>query len=367
MGPFDILAGAASGLMSGAFNEMFAGAQQRREQQNVEHAAEVNYEYGEKAADNAQQRDMENWTEKFNTTNEYNTPEAQVRRMKDAGLSVGLMYGGAGNSGTAVSPTQTGAQGGGAGNQQGKAAGTVAGIQATSLALDAMMKEAQIQNIKADTKEKEAVATKTAGVDTEMVKTSIEDVTENIANKQIQRQGMILQNQFDSIRNYIAENTKDMNIERLGYEVESALRQSEILWETAVQAGINTDNLQEVISTNLQNTAADTILKYAQTEAARAGVTLTQRQTQAIGEQIELQILEGKQGLQWLEHDLVKMGIEINQGDLNRLNQTMNHLISVGGQIGLGYGVMNRQGAQHTHYTQDYSTRHTTINNGMNK
>ena len=84
--------------------------QNEQSKENIEHAAAVNYGYGEMAADNAQARTKALYSELY-------SPEAKVKQLKDAGLSVGLMYGQGGAGGTSSTP---GAQGQGAGGQQGK-------------------------------------------------------------------------------------------------------------------------------------------------------------------------------------------------------------------------------------------------------
>ena len=55
--------------------------------------AAVNYGYGEMAADNAQARTKALYSELF-------SPEAKVKQLKEAGLSVGMMYGQGGVGGT---------------------------------------------------------------------------------------------------------------------------------------------------------------------------------------------------------------------------------------------------------------------------
>ena len=79
--------------------------QNEQSKQNIEHAAAVNYGYGEKSADNAQARTKALYSELY-------SPEAKVKQLKEAGLSVGLMYGQGGPGGTSSTP---GAQGQGAG------------------------------------------------------------------------------------------------------------------------------------------------------------------------------------------------------------------------------------------------------------
>ena len=75
---------------------------------NNELQMERTFGYNERAAKNADARTRALFTDLY-------SPEAKVQQLKDAGLSVGMMYGQGGASGT--SSTQ-GAQGAGAGNQQ---------------------------------------------------------------------------------------------------------------------------------------------------------------------------------------------------------------------------------------------------------
>ena len=75
---------------------------------NNELQMERTFGYNERAAKNSDARTRALFTDLY-------SPEAKVQQLKDAGLSVGMMYGQGGVSGT--SSTQ-GAQGAGAGNQQ---------------------------------------------------------------------------------------------------------------------------------------------------------------------------------------------------------------------------------------------------------
>lgn len=106
--------------------------------------AGLNFDYGEKAANNADARTRALYQDLY-------SPEAKVQQLKDAGLSVGLMYGTGGASGT--TSTQ-GAQGTGA---NGMAAPMMQPVNFTDgmLAGKQMQKaDAEIENIKADTEGK---------------------------------------------------------------------------------------------------------------------------------------------------------------------------------------------------------------------
>ena len=67
--------------------------------------------FGQKKANDTNiklQREQQAWNEKmWNMNNAYNTPIEQVKRLKDAGLNVGLMYaGGQGDVGNSSAPPQ---------------------------------------------------------------------------------------------------------------------------------------------------------------------------------------------------------------------------------------------------------------------
>lgn len=54
-----------------------------------------------RAEERAFKQNREFWQERFDKTNEYNTPLEQMKRMKEAGLNPALMYGGSGGAGAA--------------------------------------------------------------------------------------------------------------------------------------------------------------------------------------------------------------------------------------------------------------------------
>lgn len=116
LNPISAGVSAASGL-AGTIGSWLGIGQKRQVKQQKElqeHAAKTNYEYGEKSAENAFERQMKAYEQTYSD----NTLQNQVNQAKDAGLSVGLLYGG-------------GAQGGGEGSLSGGTQGTgAAGVGA---------------------------------------------------------------------------------------------------------------------------------------------------------------------------------------------------------------------------------------------
>ena len=112
--------------------------------------------------------------------------KAQTDELVKAGLNPGLLYGMGGGAGGATAQTAGASSAGTAGIAQRSGGAEGMGIQA------AMMK-AQIDNIKADTREKNVNADKTEGVDTELGHTQIESIKQGITNRKTANELMGIQ------------------------------------------------------------------------------------------------------------------------------------------------------------------------------
>lgn len=185
IGSSAISAGIGTGL--GLIGNIGAGRRQKKAieaQKNAqkelnEQAAQLNYEYGEKAAENAYQRQLAMYQRSY----EDQTYGAMVDQMKDAGLSVGLMYGGSGSGGGAgaMSGAPKADTGGAIAGQAANAAALMEvenqrkslALQQTSMAKDIQLKDAEIR-----LKEKEADKAGKEALYTEAL-TETEDILRN--------------------------------------------------------------------------------------------------------------------------------------------------------------------------------------------
>lgn len=132
-------------------------AQKNAQKELNEQAAGLNYEYGEKAAENAYQRQLAMYQRSY----EDQSYKAMVKQMEDAGLSVGLMYGGSGSGGGAgaMSGAPKADTGGAMAGQAASAAALMeVENQRKSLALQqaSMAKDIQLKDAEIRLKEKEA-------------------------------------------------------------------------------------------------------------------------------------------------------------------------------------------------------------------
>lgn len=155
------IVGAGLGLIGsiGAENRREKAIQAQKEAQMElnEQAAKLNYQYGEQAAQNAYQRQLAMYQRSY----EDQSYKAMVGQMEDAGLSVGLMYGGNGSGGGAgaMSGAPKGDTGGAIAGQAANAAALMeVENQRKSLALQqaSMAKDIQLKDAEIELKEKEA-------------------------------------------------------------------------------------------------------------------------------------------------------------------------------------------------------------------
>lgn len=192
-----------------------------------EQAASTNFKYGEMAAENAYDRQLG----LFDYEAEYNSPANQRKRLEDAGLSVGLMYGQGGNGGTAHASTVGQGQTGGAvaGQASDTASQQANKMRSLEVGLAMQQQRAQIKLLEAQARNLNTEADKTAGVDTDLTKATTANTLQNTKNQELAAQGQKIDNEYNTIRNEIAEfgkgiakDTLTMNYDRLTYETRTA-------------------------------------------------------------------------------------------------------------------------------------------------
>ena len=160
-------------------------AQKNAQKELNEQAASLNYEYGEKAAENAYERQLAMYQRSY----EDQSYKAMVNQMKDAGLSVGLMYGGNGSGGGAgaMSGAPKGDTGGATAGQAANAAALMeVENQRKSLALQqvSMAKDIQLKDAEIELKEKEADKAGKEALYTEALKETEDALREAKANRE---------------------------------------------------------------------------------------------------------------------------------------------------------------------------------------
>ena len=138
--------GTAVGAIGGGLLGLFSGSKDKSKEtmeqqfQNEKEMMGLQHGYNEQMAQANQERAKDIW--------DYTNYENQVKHMKQAGLSVGLMYG----NGGGMNASTSGGQGSGVTN---------AGTNAVAMGIQQRATDAQIKQLESQTRVNDALATKT--------------------------------------------------------------------------------------------------------------------------------------------------------------------------------------------------------------
>lgn len=308
---------------------------------------QLNYIYGERAAEEADRRTRALY-------NDFYSPEALVRQYNEAGLSPSLMFGG--------TPGQGGMQG---------AHGTgAAGPQTAPYMPYSIVEAAQAAALFAQA-EKTKEETKTITGDNDRGAAEIANILANTGNVQAQTNYTNLMSTFQSIENYVAENTKDMKIDEVEEQVELLKWQAKQMKWTARNSKLEFDinnataaDRIKLIHEQVGNIIADTALKITQKE-------LTEEQKKEVREHIRymsgmLQISKEdlnnktfmidyersaieaniKYQQEMIEYLNKQLGINDNNADWSRFTDIMKGVLQSAMQIGMMYYLKGAGGAK---------------------
>lgn len=285
---------AGSGVIGGLVDRIFGKSDDRRQirQQKKMQALQIK---GQKEMGKYNQNlAIDTW----NRTNY----EAQRQHMEKAGLNVGLMYEGGGAGGTTSTPT--GAVSGGSAAPRGSESQGMAMQMGMQLA----MQQAQIANINANTEKTKVDTAKTAGVDTEAVKTGIENLKQATNNAEMQNKIMEYEREIKAIEANTAGRTQEEVIQQV-------MTATKKLKDEARSAKVK-GNIDEATEQNLI-TGADLANKETQ-----AKITATQAGTKATEASTE----QTKQNTKNLQQDEINK-ILANQMKENGVEPTDNAVV----------------------------------------
>lgn len=171
MGFFD---GAGGGIIGGAMGLIGTGIgagiakkQAKRQHEYNKEIMALQNQYNQASAAQQQEYNKEIW--------DYTNAENQVAHLKNAGLSVGLMYGKGGAGGASTNGASVNATSAIGGNEIAAAsgyisAGTQMGLGIADILANIKLKETQAESNQADAESKRVDAAKKAGVDTDLAR-----------------------------------------------------------------------------------------------------------------------------------------------------------------------------------------------------
>ncbi|UCS96045.1 MAG: DNA pilot protein [Microviridae sp.] len=245
-----IIGGIASSLISGAMNNNARNKQNDEEWKRMEWGATEN----EAMAIRNHQRNKDMW--------DYTNYENQLKHMKQAGLSPGLMYGGAGAG-------VTSSQGGHGGSPNTMIPqGVERGLQEKQIALQLGQLASQIDVNKSVAEKNEAEAEKTRGADTEVAKSKTE------LNKELAK----IQDGIDKMNKAKTQLT--------AAEYFTQLHKQTTAWEESRSAAVKADIDEATKENIIEKTSYETMNSMLSGIESIARIKLTEEQTEMIKQKV---------------------------------------------------------------------------------
>jgi len=297
----DILSSAAGQLLGAGLGILTAGFNDRRQLEQQKKLMEMQSEYDEIAS----QRNLNNQLKLWDATNY----PSQVAQMQKAGLSVGLMYKGGGQSGQIAADNV---------NRQAPTAANGGGMeiqQMMQLMLNNKMTEAQIENIKADTKGKEINNRNedVGGINQQVKFANIDNLIANTNNTTAKTKLIEAQTAGQDIANAKDNATLEASINKAYTEMELAMN---MLTESDIRTGAMVENKEAFMENYKQQLAAQAILNklnQSQTTVNNSQATVNNQQVKNLQESINLiksQTKLNEQQIQNLLQTIVNMKTE---------------------------------------------------------
>ena len=294
------LAGAAIGGIS----------QKKTEKRQYAHEKEMmglQFSYNEKMAQNNQQRAKDMW--------DYTNLENQVKHAKNAGLSVGLLYGQGGAQGASTS-------GGSGSGVSGGTNAVATGLQAKAMGLQLAQLASQVALNEAQAEKTKAEAEKTKGVDTEEVKANIESLIAETQNKQEQRGLIAAQSKLADAQEELAKantNFTYAKADEVSWNIFNLQKGIEKLGQEL--AGLKIDNAKKKAVYDTEIEQAKTLLKQmaANVLKTQADIKVTEMEADNIVSEIQTRAAQVAQGWKGIAKDYNAQRLEA-QKIVNAMN-----------------------------------------------
>ena len=137
------------------------------------------------------------------------------------------------------------------------------------MGLQIKQQRAQIQLIEAQADRERAAAEATRGYQRDLAEVNIRSVLQDIQNKEVQRSGMNLQNEYDTFRNLIQQQTADFTVDSIRLQAEKLEEEFRLLRNSRYISDSTKDSLIEQQRLMVKNLSADLIVKETQQRVNR--------------------------------------------------------------------------------------------------
>lgn len=274
-------------------------------------AGKLSYEFGEQAANNAFQRQMQMYQQQLKDNREWDNETSAMKRRMAAIKSVGgnpmmaimgdVNPGSGGSAEFATAPQG----GGGAGIMAGNAPSGVdwedartrrnqAISESLMMGKQLQLMDAQIENVGADTQKKGA-ETENLGADTANKQIQLEQIFAGIENTKVQTAATELGMSLDQQRLELDKGLTGANIEQINANTEKIGEEAHYLTQqiriAKIQGNLDEQTLQTKVSQlkgELANTMKQGVILEVEARAKEAGINLTEKQIEKIGNDIDI-------------------------------------------------------------------------------
>ena len=181
----------------------------------------------------------------FDYTAKYNSPEEEMKRLKDAGLNPALMYNlGGGEGGTTAGGSVSGLDSGTAGTAEYQKAGS--GTMPYSKLIDA-----QVENMQAQTEKTKAEADDIKGISKEVKKATIASILQGTENEKLKADGMKITQELERLKAEAQEIANKWSDEELQWNVKRLEQQyNEIRFNNQIQNEVREEIKQKFLLEN---------------------------------------------------------------------------------------------------------------------
>lgn len=346
MNPIAAAAGGVGALIGTLDNVISGGYRQRQAARQQNQYAQDQMILGNQLQSDILNKEQMFTREMYEKSLKDQSPEAVAERYRQAGMNPALAMGGGGGAGGAgKGEMASGGAPGSVGVPGTSLPNTAAVTQAT---LQGAMQLANLELIKAQAKKTDKEADKIAGVDTDVVKKSIELMGTEIKLKEAETDGRRIENRYNEVGARIKEMTEDTEIKMVEKEFERLTTAVDVLKEDLEDAErrneigeAQKESLMKEADARLDNIMMDTALKSAQIAATSKGIELTDAQINSL--QSEVRERWANIGLKRAEYHLDrrntrlneakheferwKYGRELSGGIISQIYQFANHWI----------------------------------------
>lgn len=300
------LSGGLTGLVTGGVQQLLNERAGNRQWKRQKEAMEIQQQNQKELNQFNQELQLDTW----NKTNF----EAQRKHIEDAGLSVGLMYGGSGAGGTTV-----GSYGGSAGMASPSQEQSANLGNTMAIGMQTQLLQAQKENIEADTRNKLAEA-ENKGADTSLKGSQKLNTEQDTLNKKAEELGQLTLNEINSL-------SKNDQVEYWKWLSNKALAESQKL-------STETDILYNSKDALIRKNKAESIGSEINNELTKSKIGKTELETKAIANDIEL---KWKQ-LENENQKILQGWNQLNQNEKNiKINEAKNKIEQFKAEIQANY------------------------------